>query len=279
MSESVFAYPGGKTYLAPHIVDQIPSHECYVEPFCGSASVLLNKPRSRVEVINDVDGDVVQFFEVLRERPEDLVDWLRVVPYARDVHEQWAEDFYRGLRPSDDVERAGRFFYLRISQYSGKYRTKSGWSASRVRNVAQKYINNRDRLVELADRFQGVQIDNRDYAAVVESFDGPDTFYYFDPPYVEQGDRFYRHEGPFDHDRFVGVLESIEGLWMVSYTDLPDRLADTHVETVETAQKMNNTRPDRNEERTERLITNYDPENQPKFIDASQRTLTGGGGE
>ena len=72
MSLSAFPYVGGKTILAEWIIDQLPSHTVYVEPFGGSASVLLNKPRSNVEVYNDLDGDVVQFFEVARERPDEL---------------------------------------------------------------------------------------------------------------------------------------------------------------------------------------------------------------
>jgi len=273
MTSSVFSYPGGKTYLAPWIIEQIPAHKCYVEPLCGSASVLVNKPRSHIEITNDLDSDVVQFFEVLRDRPEDLVEWLRAVPYARDVHEEWAEAFYAGKRPGDPVERAGRFYFLRTSQFSAKYRTKSGFSASSVRNVAQKFANSREKLQEFARRFDGVQIDNRDYAEVVASFDGPETFHYFDPPYIEEGDQLYRHEEPFDHDRFVEVLEGIEGDWIVSYTDVPERLVDSNVETTDTVPRMSNTRPGRDDERIERLVTNYDPANRHKFVGAEQRTL------
>jgi len=105
---SAFPYIGGKTHLSRWIADQLPQHTVYVEPFGGSASVLLNKPRSDIEVYNDLDRDIVQFFEVARDRPDELAEWVRRTPYSQELHSEWVEQFYNGERADDPIKRAGR---------------------------------------------------------------------------------------------------------------------------------------------------------------------------
>lgn len=279
MTRTVFPYPGGKTKLAPWIISQFPMHRCYVEVFGGGASILLNKPRSPNEVLNDKDGDVTQFFEVLRDRSGELVEWLRTVPYSKDLHEKWSGAFYAGYRPDDPIERAGRFFYLRYSQFSAKYRTKSGFTTSAPQNQAQRFSNAREDLLEFADRFDGVQIENRDYTVMLDRFDHPETLFYCDPPYMEEGDALYSHETAFDHADFVDLLEGSNGQWIVSYRDVPDALKDNHIVERDAGQWMNRGRDSRTEHATERLVMNFDPEATAPFVGAEQMTLAGVGGD
>lgn len=230
MTRTVFPYPGGKSRYADFVVKRVPEHTAYVEVFGGAAGVLFNKPRSKVEVYNDIDDDLVQFFEVLRDRGDDLIEWLRAVPYARTVFEQWKTDFYTGHRPDDPIERAGRFFALRYMQYSGVYRCRSAMSSSTAAgsgtNAAQRFANKRDRLGEFARRLDGVQIESMDYTDVVEKYDHPSTVFYFDPPYYGTARYRYRVGDGFDHDAFVDVLDDIDGRWLVSYNQLPPALSD-----------------------------------------------------
>ena len=102
---------GGKTTYVEEILAHFPEHRRYVEPFGGSAAVLLNKLRSYIEVYNDLDDDVVQFFRVLRNRREELQQWLARAPFSRSVYETWVREHYNGHRPDDEIERAGRWFY------------------------------------------------------------------------------------------------------------------------------------------------------------------------
>lgn len=122
MPDATFPFPGGKSRFASWILDHVPDHDCFVEVFGGAAGVLVNKDpdASAVEVYNDADGDLVHFFEVLREQPDELVEWLEAVPYSRHLHNQWATHYFGGYRPVDDVMRAGRFFYLRYAQWGGR---------------------------------------------------------------------------------------------------------------------------------------------------------------
>lgn len=120
-------YYGGKTRLAPWIVSLMAHHRVYVEPFAGTASVLLAKPRSKLEVINDLDGDVVTFFRVLRDRPDELERACRLTPYARD-------EFLEAREPREDLtdlERARRW-WCRVTQgfNASPGRWATGWSLS-----------------------------------------------------------------------------------------------------------------------------------------------------
>jgi len=256
---SAFPYVGGKTRFAGWITDHFADHTCYVEPFGGAAGVLLNKEPSRVEIYNDLNSDVVHFFEVLRERREALEEWLSMVPHAREVHEKWAREFYDGHRPDDDVKRAGRWFYLRYTQFGAKLNGYSGYKNSTKRNVARTYHNNAEALDEIAARFRNVQLENRDWKDVVERNDSPDTFYYFDPPYVDC-ERYYNVDH-FDHTAFEATLAELEADWLVSYEELPESFAareEYHYASLETTYSLDLKEGEKRDEATERIVMNYD---------------------
>lgn len=271
---SAFPYPGGKTSYVDEIVQYFQEHRRYVEPFGGSAAVLLNKPRSYIEVFNDINQDIVHFFKVLRDRREELQEWLRHCPYSRDLHEQWAREHFDGERPDDEVERAGRWFYLRYTQYGGKVDRFSGFKTSIKRNEARSLRGAIQHLDQVVDRLQEVTIENQDYRQVVERYDRPDTLFYFDPPYVE-ADYNYYGTGRFNHQQLVECLDSIDGRWLCSYGDLPDGLREVATTVVEfTAHYSLNT--GNNEERkesAEHLAMNFDPRDEPLFTVAEQTTL------
>jgi DNA adenine methylase len=220
---SAFPYPGGKTSFVDEIVRQFPKHRRYVEPFGGSAAVLLNKPPSYIEVFNDLNSDIVHFFEVVRERKEELQEWLRRTPYSRELHEQWARAFYQGERPDDDLERAGRWYYLRYTQYGGKLDRFSGFKTSIKRNEARSLRGATEHLDDVVTRFREVILENQDYREVLDRYDRPDTLFYLDPPYVETTYNYYG-TGEFDHQQLAGVLAELAGYWICSYGDLPPSL-------------------------------------------------------
>lgn len=281
MPENPFPYPGGKAYLAPWIVRHMKRHHGYVEVFAGSAAVLFAKPESPSEIINDQDGDVTHFFHVLRNSRPELVEWLKDVPYSRDLHERWAEEFYAGERFEDDIKRAGRFFFLRYTQFAGKYRTKSGFSSASRRDQATKFRNATEKLEQFAERLRPVQIENRDYSVMFDRFDGADTLFYCDPPYVGPGDALYSHEGNFDHEKFVGSLHDLEANWIVSYEEVPAELMreSTYVVERRRAQYMSKgyREEDRKQHGTERLVMNYNPNETAMHQQPEQMTLTDGG--
>lgn len=178
-----FAYYGGKGRLASWIVGLFPAHRVYVEPFAGSAAVLFAKAQSRHEIINDVDGDVVNFFRVLRTQPDDLVAMCRLTPYSRDEYSECAdlED------PAIDALERARRWWVRSSQSFGQvHKVNTGWSTSieRGSNNARSVWNRLDRFAAAAERLGPVVVENRDALEVVERYDAPDGVIYCDPPYL-----------------------------------------------------------------------------------------------
>lgn len=215
-----FPYYGAKGRLAPRIIDLIPEHRVYVEPFAGSAAVLFAKPKSPVEVINDLDHNVVTFFRALRDREDELVRALRFTPYARDEFAA-ADLTEEGL---DDVERARRFF-VRTTQ--GHNAAGSGGRAGWSNGIRSKHTDATattglvDRLYQIADRLRTVVVDNRDALEVIAAHDAADTVFYLDPPYLSgtrQCGRDYAHEADSDdfHRGLADALKNVAGTVLLS---------------------------------------------------------------
>lgn len=281
MSLSVFPYPGGKTFHVGEILPYFPDHELYVEPFGGSASLLLNKEPSHIEVLNDLDSDVVHFYRVLRQQREELQKWLCTVPFSRELHGRWAREFYDGYRPDDDVIRAGRWFYLRYTQYSGKIDGISGFKASTVRSEPRRLQNAAEALDEVADRLRDVALECLDFRRLCEKYDRDGALFYFDPPYVGPGDDLYTHEGEFDHRELVNLLARLEGDWLCSYGTLPAELEEAIAEygwSERQYQIHYSINGDQREKATERLVMNFDPNEAPAFRPTQQSGLEAFGG-
>lgn len=266
---SVFPYPGGKGREAGWILEKVPPHDTFVDVFGGSGAVIYNKPPSTNEVYNDLNDDLVQFFEVLRERPDELYEWVRDVPYARSVYDEWVGDYFAGVRPEDPVERAGRFFFLRYSQFAADISMRNGFKVRAKRSPSRTFDNARERIDELAERFRDVTIEDRDYSRVFDTYDDTDVdvLFYCDPPYVG-GEGYY--PGEFSHSEFVDALGGVESDWMVSYSELPDGLEDYHVLDRSRRHRMCRAAS----EATEHLVCNFDPSERDQFLgrqDTQQR--------
>lgn len=263
-----FEYPGGKTTIGPWIIEYFPDHNVYVEPFGGSASVLMQKPRSTIEVYNDINSDCVTFFEAIKNHSDELREWVKNTPYSRELYEKWQSRFNDGYRPADIVERVGRFWYLTTASFGSDIH-KGGGTFSVNKTEAKdahyppiKWNRKGENVEYIRDRFNHVQVENLDYTEVVEKYDGEDTFFYFDPPYVKVGENYYTTNGGFNHQEFVDVLNSLRGHWLVSYGEnIPNGLEDYTTVTRTKEATMSKQRP----EITEQLIMNYDPNQTPKF--------------
>lgn len=171
-------YYGGKQGLADRIVDLMPAHRHYLEPFAGGAAVLFAKPRAERESLNDADGTIMRFWRALRERPAELADAIAGTPYSRG---EW--DASRGLA-HDDVEAARR---LLVNVHQSFSRSRQSWSAA-------SFTNNRwqphtwaalpPRLLAAATRLKGVLLEQGDGVRLIERWDVPEALIYADPPYV-----------------------------------------------------------------------------------------------
>ncbi|WP_049980242.1 DNA adenine methylase [Halolamina rubra] len=261
MPDAVFPFPGGKSRLASWILRWVPEHTCFVEVFGGAAGILVNKDpdTSSVEVYNDRDGDLVHFFETLREQPGELTEWLADVPFSREVFDEWAELYYQGYRPRGDVERAGRFFYLRYANWGATYSGKGGFATATTSSKAATFSNKTDRLREFADRFDDVVIENLDWSAVVEKYDREYTVFYADPPYVETSD-YYPHS-EIDHDALLQELNDVEGYALLSLEKIPEgHREDWRVTGQDVKRGINSGKSGSAKDARENLLLNFDPE-------------------
>ena len=214
-------YVGGKWFLADWIIGFFPPHDHYVEPFCGGASVLFRKFPSRIETINDLDGEIVNFFRVLRERPAELIELLELTPYAREeLNLARTEE-----TASDPVERA-RCFYVRSKMaYGGYQEHDSGWRyITNHRGCSSRLVrewNDLSGLEAAVNRLRQVQIEHADALAVITRFDTPKTLFYVDPPYVlstrSKMRTRYIHEMDDDAQRELArVLNGAQGMVILS---------------------------------------------------------------
>jgi DNA adenine methylase len=191
-----FAYYGGKTTLAEQIAAALPPHTHYVEPFAGSLAVLLAKPRSKMETVNDLDQDLMTFWRVLRDRPRDLERAMRLTPHSRAEH-----DAAYDLDVPDELERARRVWVL-LSQGRGSTLRRTGWrfyrdpagSSYSFPDYLEAYCG---RVPPAADRLVGVSLEARDALEVIADYGKhPDVLLYCDPPYLasSRNSTNYRHE-------------------------------------------------------------------------------------
>ena len=278
---STFAYPGSKTTYAGWIIDHIPEHTQYIEPFGGAASVLVAKPRSELEVYNDLNGDCVEFFRAVRDRPNELKHWVENTPYSRQLFNEYVDSYPDW--PEDTVEYAGRFLFVQQAQFGGKTLNSdqtpsyaviksTAWRGRDLDARENQWCKKISNIRKLAERFKGVNIEKLDYADLVEKYDHEDAFFYFDPPYVDVGDGYYQvEEGGFNHKRFVNTLHDMEGKWLVSYDhNIPTGLDDYRTVSRTKDATFSSERP----EKVETLTMNYDIDGESVMSELGQSGLS-----
>ncbi len=211
------SYIGGKRSLAKRIIAMLPAHTTYVEAFAGGAQVLFHKKPSKVEVLNDLDGELVNFYRVCQAHYEELIRYLRFTLLSR----RWFAILQK-TRPESltDVQRAARYFYLQKSAYGGLVKRQSyaihvvqrpNFATARIARVIQ----------QSHDRLQGVQIESLPYEDILKRYDRPTTLFYLDPPYW--GRTLYRYNfNSHDFERLEGRLRSLRGKFVLSLNDVPE---------------------------------------------------------
>jgi DNA adenine methylase len=212
-------YFGGKWNLSPWIIENMPAHRVYVEPFGGAASVLLRKPRGHVEVYNDLDEDVVGLFRVLQNPKEcrELFRRIKRTPYSR-------REFERAFEAADDpVVRAQRtlvrsFMSYHSSQMFARRRGTFSCNKHRARGGgnAETWANYPRHLVFFCRRLSGVLIERRDALEIIKEQDNHDVLFFLDPPYLHatrsNGGARYRHEmTDARHVELLALLNGIKG--------------------------------------------------------------------
>jgi DNA adenine methylase len=246
------SYVGGKNRIADAIIAQFPSHTTFVEPFAGGAQVLFHKEPSKVEVLNDLDGELVNFYRVCQSHHEELIRYMRFMLMSRE----WFTRLHKTPPETlTDIQRAARYFYLQKTAYGGRV-SRQNYAI----HVIQRPNFSPARLHEVIDaahdRLSRVQLEQLPYEEIVRKYDRTGTFFYLDPPYYEI--RLYRHN--LEHDDFVsmaGLLKNIKGKFLLSINDHPEVrniFSDFHIEPIKITYSLHRNAGKSN---TELLIKNY----------------------
>lgn len=266
---SPFKWVGGKSRLRKKLIELLPPHECYVEVFGGAAWVLLAKPPCRVEILNDLDGDVVNFFRVVKEKPEEFLESFEWTIVSRSIFHD-LED--QPIDQLSDIQRAHRFYYLVMAAWGGelaspRFQTSvsdsSGGHGNRLVGALKTL---RERIMPVYQRLQTVIIEDLDWRECLVRYDrGYDekrVVMYLDPPYPHNNCNYqYNMRRWKEHEELAQALRGLSSRFLLTSYNLPKIRAiydGFHITEVDFAAGMpvGENQRSRNDEI---IVTNYDP--------------------
>lgn len=214
---------GGKYELAQKLIPFIPKHHSYIEVFAGGAGVFWAKGISDMEVLNDLDSGLVNFYRVIRDpvKFEQFRHLVELRPYSREEF-NYCKRTWRDC--DDDIDRAARWFVVARQSFNavfgGSWKRETKRSARGMCAEVSGYLSVVERLPEIHERLRTVQVENRDFRKVLQEYDAPDAFFYLDPPYIKDTRRapnVYQHEmSNDDHGDMVDILLGIKGKVILS---------------------------------------------------------------
>lgn len=217
--KSPLAWVGGKSKLVPTLLPLIPTHTCYAEVFAGAAWLLFSKDPSKVEVINDINGDLITLYRVIQNHLEEFVRYFKWALVSRD-------EFARLKRVDEstltDIQRAARFYYLLRNAFGAKA-TQQTFGIAKTGKPRFNLLRIEEELTEAHLRLSRVYIENLPYHELIKRYDSADTFLYVDPPYWNCEDDYGKNL--FDKNDFTTLrdtLNNCSGKWLVSINDAPE---------------------------------------------------------
>lgn len=216
MISPALQYYGGKWACADKIISLFPAHKTFVDVFCGGASITLKKSKSKNEIINDINGEITNFFSVMRDRNSELKAKLELTPYSRDEYYNCRE------QSGDSLEQARRTAVKSWFGFGDSMDNETGFrvTISQGGSLTRPWLSYVDNLGLYSDRLRGVVIENLDWREMITRYDKSDTLFYFDPPYL-LSTRAKQHGYAFDwkdedHDHLLEALDSIQGKFFLS---------------------------------------------------------------
>jgi DNA adenine methylase len=210
---SFIPWIGGKKLLRKHVLNQFPDEKIgrYIEVFGGAGWILFSQDRhAPMEVFNDVNGELINLYRIVKYHPEALQKELEWLLMSR---EQFFDELNRNTRGLTDIQRAARFFCM-IKESFGSNLHTFGISSKDM----QKAV---DYLKEVSGRLNKVVIENQDFERLIKVYDRPDALFYLDPPYYDAEKYYPDRFNPEDHERVKKCLDNIKGKFILSYNDCP----------------------------------------------------------
>lgn len=265
--KSVLKWPGTKWRMAKAIVELIPDHKIYLEPFFGSGAVFFNKQVANTEILNDLDSQVTNLFKMIRDRGEELASAIELTPYSREEYKESYEV------PTDELDKARLFLVRSNMARAGMQYYSSSWrhagpvlGAQTKQRVTGAWNVLPERIKAAAIRLKDAEIENIDALKLIEKYNHPECFIYVDPPYLlsTRRQRYYNVEMTEDseHIELLNVLKNHKGTAIISgyESQLYDELlSDWHSVEIENSAEQG-------KKRIEKLWCNFEIDKQIKFL-------------
>jgi DNA adenine methylase len=255
MANPVIPWVGGKRKLARQILPLFPAHTCYVEPFCGGAALFFMKGRAEVEVLNDLDGDIINLYRVIQHHLEEFIRQFKWALTSRQIFE-WLKD--TPVATLTDIQRAARFYYLQKLSFGARAQGRT-FGTSAVSPPRLNIIRMEESLSEAWLRLQRVTIEHLDWKACISRYDRPGTLFYLDPPYWKtQG-----YGVPFGIEEYHVMAElalRTQGKVIISINDHPEMRTVFKGLEVRPAQTTYTVGSNNGHRASELIISNFNPD-------------------
>lgn len=255
-------YYGGKQKLATTIIPLIPRHVLYAEPFLGGGAIFFSKEKSAVEVINDTNKELINFYRIFQDDYVSLEKEVKITLHSRDLHRK-ASVIYNNPDMFSEIKRAWAFWTLASQSFasiidgSWGYDIKKGTTSIKITNKRESFTE------DYAIRLQGVQVECTDAIRIIKSRDSKDSFFYCDPPYYNSDCGHYNGYNVDDYEVLLKTLSNIEGKFLLSSypSDVLTKYAKAHkwqqieIKSGVSVANSNSTKPQKI--KTEVLTANY----------------------
>ena len=257
-------YYGGKQTLLKYLLPLIPQHKMYCEPFFGGGAVFFAKPKSEVEVINDINGEIVNFFKVIKTKFPELQSEIKATLHSRELYKK-AMVVYAHPDLFTDVTRAWALWVLTNQGFAGMI---GSWGFGKDDSKEAALANKRDAFTkEYEDRLTKVQVENNSAIKVINRCDDKETFIYADPPYIGSDQGHYKGYSENDYRELLDALAKIKGKFLLS--SYPSKILATYIKKykwkVQKVTKSVAVTKHTDKVKTEMIVMNYDPAKMKAF--------------
>jgi DNA adenine methylase len=264
-------YYGGKQTMVKYLLPLIPVHKLYCEPFFGGGALFFAKPKSEVEVINDINGEVVNFFKVIKLKFKELEKEIKATPHSRKLFKK-ARVVYEFPEMFTDVHRAWAFWTLTNQGFAGMI---GAWGFGKDNSKETALARKREGFTEeYAERLRTVQIESNDALKVIDRCDAKDSFFYIDPPYFNSDQGHYKGYTKEEYILLLERLRKIKGRFLLSSypSDILKQYIGKYKWGSQSIKKSIAVTKLTDKKKTEMLVFNYDPKKTGNNINVRELT-------